>query len=63
MARCGSGAKAPALAACPSLWEHGWELALAYMIQIHLETGSRRVVEANAGMQEKGKELALAYMW
>ena len=29
VARGSSGAKAPALAARPSLWEHGWQLALA----------------------------------
>ena len=62
VARGSSGAKAPALAARLSLREDEWELALAYMIRIHLETGPRRVVEANAGTQEQGRELALAYM-
>jgi len=61
--RGNSGAKAFALAACPSLRGQRWELALAYTIQIHLETGPRRVTEANAGTQEQGRELALAYMW
>ena len=32
------------------------------MIQIYLETGPRKVAEANAGTQEQGRELALAYM-
>ena len=63
MARGGSGADAPALAVRPGLQEHGWELALAHMIRIPLETGPRRVAEANAGKREQGRELALAYMW
>ena len=33
------------------------------MIRIHLETEPRRVAEANAGMREQGRELALADMW
>jgi len=41
----------------------GMESALASTIRIHLQTGLRRVVEANAGTQEQGRELALAYMW
>jgi len=33
------------------------------MIRIHLDTGPRRVAEANAGTWEQGRELALAYTW
>jgi len=55
--RGGSTAKAPALAARPCLRGQGWELALAYTIRIHLETGPRRVAEANAGTQEQGREI------
>ena len=47
VARGGSGAKVPPLAARPSLRKQGWELALAYTIQIHLETGQGRVPGAN----------------
>jgi len=62
VARVGSEAKAPPLAR-PSLREHGWELALAYMIRIYLETGPRRVAEANTGTREQGRGLSLAHMW
>ena len=61
--RGGSTAKAPALAARPCLRGQGWELALAYTIRIHLETGPRRVAEANTGTQEQGRKLVLAHMW
>ena len=40
-----------------------WELALAYTIRIHLETGSGRVAGENAGTQEQWRESALACMW
>jgi len=33
------------------------------MIRIRLETGPRRVAEANAGTQGQGRELSLVYMW
>jgi len=33
------------------------------MIRIHFEAEPRRVAEANAGMREQGRELALADMW
>jgi len=33
------------------------------MIQIHFETGPRRVAEAKAGTRELEREYALAYMW
>ena len=45
------------------LQKQGWELALAYTIQIHLETRQGRVLGANAGTREQWRELALAYMW
>jgi len=41
----------------------GVGVAPAYTIRIQLETGQRRVAEANAGTQEQERELALAYMW
>jgi len=41
------------------LQKQGWESALAYTIQIYLETGQGRVPEANAGTREQWRELAL----